>query len=649
VPRGLVKEKQTLLLRDAAVGVAVAAAVFALSYANGGFAPTTRSYAAIAAWWLLGIGAAIGLASAWAGVSRLALVAVGLLSAFAIWILISVNWAADVERAFEQFNQISLYLAIFVIATVISRIVPAYVLVGGVALALSVLAGVALVSRFFPSVFGTQPGLKELPPLVNRLSFPLGYWNGLGIEVALAYPLLLSIMASRRSRVASALAAFPLPLIAAVMYLTSSRGAFVAAAVALLAFVVLTPRRWPASAAIVVAGAAGAVSVATLVPKKSLVNGLTSTSAGVSQGHQAALVIGIACVVTSLVWLGLMELGKRLPTPSHRAGQSIAIAAAVLIVLAIVLSHPVAKFDAFKSNTSGATGTNTVTTTHLLSSSGSGRWQFWAAAISQFKDHPLNGGGAGSWGAWWLEHGTLPVFTQYAHSLYLEALGELGIIGFLLIVGFVVVAAFGAVRSALALGSSEIAAAAACGIAFFAAAAYDWVWQLSGIAMVGVGMLGIALGALPSARAATWRWSGALRPAVAVVAVAAIIPQFVSLAAITHIHNSRAAFGAGDATEARSQALAAKSIEPWASGPYLQLGLVSEGERKYREAAQWVYEAIHKSPRDWQLWATAARIEARRALSTSGAESRQALARARRAADEVRRLNPNSQYLKAAS
>ena len=639
-----------MLLRDAAAGVAVAAAVFALSYANGGFAPTTRSYAAIAAWWLLGIGAAIGIASAWAGVGRLALVAVGLLSAFAIWILISVNWAADVERAFEQFNQVSLYVAIFIIAILVARFLPAYVLVGGIALALSTLAGVALVSRFFPSVFGTQPGLKALPTLINRLSFPLGYWNGLGIEVALAYPLLLSIMASRRSRVASSLAAFPLPLIAAVMYLTSSRGAFVAAAVALVAFVVLTPRRWPVVSAIAVAGAAGAVSVAALVHKKALVNGLTDTPLGVHQGHQAALVIGIACVVTALVWFGLMELGKRLPTPSHRVGQVTAIAVALLVVVAIILAHPVAKFDAFRSNTGGATGASTVTTSHLLSSSGSGRWQFWGAAISEFKDHPLNGGGAGSWGAWWLEHGSLPgVFTQYAHSLYLEALGELGIVGLLLIGGFVIVAVVGAVRSALVLGSSEIAAAAACGIAFFVAASYDWVWQLAGIAVVGVGMLGIALGALPSARTAAWGRLGALRPVVAVVAVAAIIPQFVVLAAGIHMANSHAAFHSGDATEARWQALAAKAIEPWAASPYLQLGLVAEGQRNYVEASQWLDKAISRSRRDWQLWLIAAKIETEHATSTSGTESRKAIARARRDADEARRLNPGSSIFRSAS
>jgi O-Antigen ligase len=618
-----------VLLRNAAAGIAVAATVFALSYANGGFAPTTRSYAGIAAWWLLGAGAAIGVASALAGIDRLAVAAVGLLAAFAIWILISINWASDAERAFVQFNQVALYVAVLAIAVVVARFVPLPVLVGGVALGIVGIAVVALVSRCFPSTFGLQPGATLIPALKNRLSFPLGYWNGLGIEIALAYPLLLSIMAARRSRLAGALAAFPLPILAAVMYLTSSRGAFAAAAVGIVAFLSLTPRRWPALAAVAVAAAAGVVAVAVLVPKKSLVNGDVDTAVGVQQGHHAAFGIGIACVVTALVWAGLVELGKRLPTPSRRVGQATAAVLAVIVVVAIVASHPVAKFDAFKSKP--PTGTSQTTLDHLLASSGSGRWQFWGAAVSEFRAHPLNGGGAGSWEAWWLQHGSLTVFSEFAHSLYLEALGELGIVGLLLIGAFVIVAVVGAIRSALELESASVAGAAACGIAFFVAAAYDWVWQLAGIAVVGVGMLGFALGALPSTRASVWGRSVVLRPAIALLAVAAIIPQFVVLAAGTHLRNSRAAFDAKDATRARSEALAAKAIEPWAASPYLQLGLVSEAEGDFNTAAQYLNEAIDRSRRDYRLWLTAARIEAR------AGNGRQAVSDLQ----EARRLNPN--------
>jgi len=619
-------------LRDVAAGVAVAAAVFALSYANGGFAPTTRSYAGIAAWWLLGAGAAIGIASARTGVDRLALAAVGLFGAFAIWILISARWAADAERAFAQFNQVALYVAVLSIAIAVARLVPASVVVRAVALALAAVAGVALISRCFPSTFGLQPGLDVLPTLKNRLSFPLGYWNGLGIEVALAYPLLLSVMASRRSRLASALAAFPLPILAAVMYLTSSRGAFVAAAVGVVAFVLLSSRRWAALASVALAGAAGAVAVAVLQPKTALVNGDVNIPLGVHQGHQAALWIGIACVFTALVWAGLTELGTRLPSPSRRVGQATAVVLVALVIAAIVTAHPVAKFDDFKNNAAPSSG-STVTQTHLLSSSGSGRWQFWSAAVSEFRAHPLNGGGAGSWASWWLQHGTLPgVFTQYTHSLYLESLAELGILGLLLLAAAVVVAVAGAVRSALILRSGEVAAAAACGIAFFVAAAYDWVWQLAGIAVVGTGMLGLALGALPATRTGAVTRLGLLRPAIALIAVAAIIPQYVVLAAGSHLRNSQAAYNAGNGTRAWSEALAAKAIEPWAASPYLQLGLIAEREGHFDVASHWLDEAIRRSRRDWSLWLTAARIEIKDGK----------VGPARRDLAQARLLNPNS-------
>jgi hypothetical protein len=357
----------------------------------------------------------------------------------------------------------------------------------------------------------------------------------------------------------------------------------------------------------------------------------------VHQGHHAALWIGAACVVTALVWAGLAQAGKKLPSPSRRVGQAAAIAFVVLAIVAIVLAHPIAKFDEFKSPAAAATVHGTPTTDHLLNSSGSGRWQFWSAAISQFRAHPLNGGGAGSWKAWWLQHGSLPLPSEFAHSLYLEALGELGIIGLLLIVGAVVVAAVGAVRSALALQSGEIAAAAACGIAFFVAAAYDWVWQLSGVAVVGVGMLGIALGALPASPATAWGGSGVLRPALALVAVAAIIPQYVVLSSSGHLSNSHAAYSAGEGARARSEALAAKAIEPWAAGPYLQLGFVAEAQHQYGEAVHWADEAIRRSRDDWSLWAAKAAFETRNGN----------LAAAKRALAEARRLNPHSPLLAA--
>jgi O-Antigen ligase len=526
---------------------------------------------------------------------------------------------------------------VLAVTLVLARIVPAYVVTWATGVALTAIAGVALVSRLFPSTFGVEHS-KALTPLNARLSFPLGYWNGLGIAVALAYPLLLAAMTSSRSRVAGAFAAFALPVLAADMYLTSSRGAFVAAAVAVVAYLLLTPSRWPALAATVVAGIAGAVAIAVLSPRAALVNG-TGTASGVSEGHHAALLIGIACVVAGLLWPVVAEIGRRLPAPAPAVGWTVAGLLAVVVIVAVVALHPVRRFDEFKgTNASYGAAGQTFTQQHLLSSSGSGRWQFWTAAVDQFRAHPLNGGGAGSWQAYWLQHNTLGgFFTQFAHSVYLEALGELGVVGLLLLAGAVLCAVVGAVRSALALRSAEIAAAAAVGISFFAAAAYDWVWQLAGIAVVGVGMLGLALGALPSTRAEAWQRFGVFRPVLAILAVAAIVPQFVILAAGIHLGNSSAAAGDGDGARAKSQALAAKAIEPWAASPYVQLARIDQAEGNLNSARGWIDGALSRSPNNWFVWYIAAQIDAQRGEVLV----------ARRELAEARLLNPKSPFLKA--
>src|ERR1700759_3877845 len=112
----------------------------------------------------------------------------------------------------------------------------------------------------------------------------------------------------------------------------------------------------------------------------------------VHQGHRAALVIGIACVVTSRVWLGLGEIGRRLPAPPRLAGWAFAGVIVLGALVGIALAHPIAKFNVFRSNSFTAGGSTTsYVNTHLLSSSGSGRWQFWGAAGSEFQAHPLNG------------------------------------------------------------------------------------------------------------------------------------------------------------------------------------------------------------------------------------------------------------------
>ena len=51
----------------------------------------------------------------------------------------------------------------------------------------------------------------------------------------------------------------------------------------------------------------------------------------------------------------------------------------------------------------------------------------------QMANPAVDGRGAGSYESWWSEHGTLATFVKDAHSLYLQTLGELGVVGLVLL------------------------------------------------------------------------------------------------------------------------------------------------------------------------------------------------------------------------
>ena len=165
----------------------------------------------------------------------------------------------------------------------------------------------------------------------------------------------------------------------------------------------------------------------------------------------------------------------------------------------------------------------------LLNLSGSGRYQFWEAAVDA-KAEPLTGIGPGTFEFWWARNGSYAGFIRDAHSLYLETLGELGIVGFVLIVGFsLAVLIMGAVRCwrappDLRLG---LAAAVAGCAAFVGGAIVDWTWEIGVFGLVFMVLAAIAVaGGRPAAvrrdgAEPPWqRWAG--RAAVAVVSLVAI-------------------------------------------------------------------------------------------------------------------------------
>ena len=102
------------------------------------------------------------------------------------------------------------------------------------------------------------------------------------------------------------------------------------------------------------------------------------------------------------------------------------------------------------------------------------------SALDANASAPLTGIGPGTFEFWWARNGDLYSFARDAHSLVLETLAELGIIGLILIVSFIAVVLGGG-------SSSREISRSTCGqarggdrlvLAFIVAAAVDWIWEL---------------------------------------------------------------------------------------------------------------------------------------------------------------------------
>ena len=169
-------------------------------------------------------------------------------------------------------------------------------------MAVTGVAAVALISRLFPGSFPEGDLPTFLPGTVTRLSFPLGYWNGLAIFLALGVPLLLRLALVARSGLVRGLALAPMPVIAAAVYLTSSRGGVATALAGSLVLVVLTERRWAVAAALAASLVGAAVAIAVLLARDELVNGPLGTELVERQGRSAALLIALACLCTGVLY-----------------------------------------------------------------------------------------------------------------------------------------------------------------------------------------------------------------------------------------------------------------------------------------------------------------------------------------------------------
>jgi hypothetical protein len=463
---------------------ALLAGATVLAFFTGGYFATARAWAGVLAWLLVLVAVVFApargkLAGRPPGV-RLALSSLAVLAA---WTLASATWAPIAGDAYGAGQIDVLYLGALVAAwllladrTAVRAVEPA------LAVGVLIVIGYGLSERLLPGLLSFSRSLDA----DGRLEQPLTYWNAVGELAAIGLVLCARLAGDERRpgwlRAAAAAAAAPLGI---GLYASFSRGALFACAAGLITLLVLAADRAQLRGLLVALGAATTAAIAA-APFGGVTNLGGSPSTRQSQGAIVLVLLALIMAGAAFAQLRLQRATRagalRLPPRSGWlalavvcAGLALAIAAGAHERSGVPLSGGVARFGTLESN----------------------RYAYWHVALRAFAHEPLVGVGAGGWAVWWLRYRPYADGARDAHSLELQTLAELGLIGAALLAALlagVALAARAARRAAPAAAAGPIAGC----VVWLAHSPLDWDWQMPAVTLVAVVLAGAVLALAPA-------------------------------------------------------------------------------------------------------------------------------------------------------
>ena len=591
-------------------GIAVASLPLAVALvvapASGGYALTTWGPAALLLLVVLAVTALSPIATA---PGTLGWIAIGAAVAYACWQGISSAWADDPNAAITAMDRSLLYAVAFTLVLIAVRTATSLRVLGIGALGVITAIGIwAVTSRLVPAVV---PGDD-----LARLATGLSYWNALGILLVFGLLLAFGFAAHRAlPRWGAAAAGACVPLLLVGIALTASRGSAVGLLVGMIVLIAAAPHRVETVCTL----------AATLVIATPMVLWITAQPSLTALGgtlppHNGIGAVALVLLVVTMVaagaaawgisWLAAQpQFGPALHT---RIGWIIGGMSALVAVVATAVLWPPGgpfafasrQFDAFRAFTPGARNGAGSLGDLILTSAGSGRWQNWTVAINEAGAAPLRGTGAGDYQFWWDQTRPFPLAVNNAHSLYLETLGESGIIGLLLLLVPIAVAAAVGVRflvrsrGGASMPARDVAIALAACTALFVHAGIDWDWQFPTVMLPGVvltaGIIAVASGG--AARAA--EASRASRAGIAIAALAALLVMLPTVVSARTLAGAYDTAGGGDLTAAAAAARQAADLNPADAAPWALLGDIGDELNDFTAANASYAAALARSPRN---------------------------------------------------
>ncbi len=603
--------------------LAVLAALTALT--GGGIAtqPAGRVEVATA---LLGLLAVLGVCAGAIQIRRapLAWLATGILTGFALWSMLSVEWSVLPEGSWLAANRALAYAVVAAVALTAAAVVPRAAVIAAVALTLTglLVAVYALGGKLLP---GIHIGVLNLDPggRFSRISRPLDYWNALGLLCVMASPagiwLASSVKAPSRVRIAAAITLAILVLTVALAY---SRGAIVGYIVVLAVMVGAGPRRLTRLG--VGLGAIVAVAPAMIVAFTR--HDLSAADVPLSDrttGGLALTAVLIACLVAlALVFRRLIRLEPEVswgPERARRTWRALGVATLIALVVGVgtisfsgkgLFTDISSEFEAFKKP--GSTLTNSPD--RLISSNSSSRYVWWTEALGAFSDKPLEGQGAGSFPIVHYLYRDHNAPVRSSHSLPLMFLSETGLIGFALGMGALVLLAFAAVRRVRDASGGDRSARFALLAAFtawFVQSLFDWHWEIPGVTIPA--LIAVCVAAAPPVTGAARRMGTARAPllprpragALATLAVVAAIAFAVSawLPALSEQKRLHAlAIADSNPSGAADSAALARRLDPLSIEALLTQSSIAAGKNDQDGVLEPLIKASKVEPESRDVW-----------------------------------------------
>jgi len=565
--------------------------------------------------------------------SKPVIVALVALVALAAWAALSALWSPAPDTAVGDGQRIAVYALAFGLGVVVCNLLGPRMKLSLLPLAFAgAFAGVATII----ALHGADRALDVLET-DGTLDFPLGYRNANAAFFAVAMFPALGLAADRdydwRLR---ALSLGTATLCIDLLLLSQSRASIPAMAIALVVYTLASPYRVCALCWLLLATLPALGVLPALTDLYHAAGDAGDRLLGLTDEMQhAAAMTALTSIVAIAVGAVAAFFERRLPGVGRnpaRGNRAVLIglaglALAGLVGFVVAVGNP-ATWVSDRAHEFRYSGTPDLSgeSSRFGLNLGSNRYDAWRVALLEVEDAPLNGGGGGAYQYAYLQRRDTPTQNlRDAHSVEMELLSELGIVGLVLFVVTLGAATIGVLR-ARKLGP----AASGIGAIALASATYwlihtsvDWFWPYPAVTAPVLGLLGCACA--PAVRAqvrSRARSPFRIGVIVAVVLLAmSAVPPFLSQRYVDDAYDEWRT----DLPRAYDDLDRARSLNRLSDLPLLAEGSIAQASGDQDRALSAFREAEAKRPEEWATHYLLAELQLRSDRAAARDQIRQAL------------------------